>query len=61
MQCELYMTQPFGVQADQEMDYETLISERPEYFLFNGTIGALMLRCRPGDVSRRPILALTRF
>ena len=23
------------------MDYEKLISERPEYFLFNGAVGAL--------------------
>ncbi|WP_414474425.1 copper-containing nitrite reductase [Microvirga sp. M2] len=56
MQGELYTTQPFGFQGDQEMDYEKLISERPEYFLFNGSVGALTrshpLRARPGETVR---------
>jgi nitrite reductase (NO-forming) len=43
MQGELYTAQPFGTQGDQEMDYEKLISERPEYFLFNGSVGALIV------------------
>ena len=38
------------------MDYEKLISERPEYFLFNGAVGALTkshpLRARPGETVR---------
>jgi nitrite reductase (NO-forming) len=38
------------------MDYEKLISERPEYFLFNGSVGALTkahpLRARPGETAR---------
>ena len=41
MQGEIYTTKPFGMHGDQEMDYEKLISERPEYFLFNGAVGAL--------------------
>ncbi|MGJ0507680.1 MAG: multicopper oxidase domain-containing protein [Methylocystis sp.] len=41
MQGELYTTKPFGSQGRQEMDYDKLISERPEYFLFNGAVGAL--------------------
>ncbi|HET9716265.1 MAG TPA: copper-containing nitrite reductase [Pseudolabrys sp.] len=56
MQGELYTAKPFGTQGDQEMDYEKLISERPEYFLFNGSVGALTkahpLRARPGETVR---------
>ena len=37
MQGELYTAQPFGTQGDQEMDYDKLIYERPEYFVFNGS------------------------
>src|SRR5262249_10333129 len=36
MQGELYTAKRFGMPGHQEMDYEKLISERPEYFLFNG-------------------------
>ncbi len=41
MQGELYTVDPFGTQGAMEMDYDKLISERPEYFLFNGSVGAL--------------------
>jgi nitrite reductase (NO-forming) len=56
MQGELYTTQPFGTQGAQEMDYEKLIGEHPEYFLFNGAVGSLTrthpLRAQPGDTVR---------
>lgn len=56
MQGELYTTQPFGAQGEQEMDYEKLVAERPEYFLFNGAVGALTkahpLRARVGETIR---------
>lgn len=56
MQGEIYSTAPFGTQGDQQMDYEKLISERPEYFLFNGAVGALVrthpLRARVGETVR---------
>jgi nitrite reductase (NO-forming) len=56
MQGELYTAKPFGSQGEQEMDYEKLISERPEYFLFNGSVGALTkahpLRARVGETVR---------
>jgi nitrite reductase (NO-forming) len=56
MQGELYTARPFGTQGEQEMDYEKLISERPEYFLFNGAVGALTrshpLRARVGETVR---------
>ena len=44
MQGELYTVEPFGSHGDMEMDYDKLISERPEYFIFNGAVGALTKR-----------------
>ena len=41
MQGELYTVEPFGSNGALEMDYDKLISERPEYFLFNGAVGSL--------------------
>jgi nitrite reductase (NO-forming) len=56
MQGEIYTAQPFGAHGDQEMDYEKLLSERPEYFLFNGAVGALTrahpLRASVGETVR---------
>ncbi len=56
MQGELYTTKPFGAAGEQEMSYEKLISERPEYFVFNGAVGALTkeypLRARLGESVR---------
>jgi nitrite reductase (NO-forming) len=56
MQGEIYTAKPFGMHGDQEMDYEKLISERPEYFLFNGAVGALTkthpLRAGVGETVR---------
>jgi len=56
MQGELYTAKRFGMPGHQELDYEKLISERPEYFVFNGSVGALTkshpLRARPGETVR---------
>ena len=56
MQGEIYTAQPFGSNGDQEMDYEKLVSERPEYFVFNGAVGALTkshpLRASVGETVR---------
>jgi nitrite reductase (NO-forming) len=56
MQGELYTAQPFGSNGDQEMDYDKLLAERPEYFLFNGAVGALTkahpLRASVGETVR---------
>jgi nitrite reductase (NO-forming) len=56
MQGELYTAQPYGTRGDHEMDYDKLISERAEYFLFNGAVGALTkahpLRARVGETVR---------
>jgi nitrite reductase (NO-forming) len=41
MQGGLYTARPFGEIGLQEFSFEKLISERPEYFTFNGSVGAL--------------------
>ncbi|MGQ0742221.1 MAG: copper-containing nitrite reductase [Alphaproteobacteria bacterium] len=41
MQGELYTKEKFGAQGEHAEDYEKLIDERPEYFTFNGAVGAL--------------------
>lgn len=41
MQGEIYTAEPIGTQGAQELDYEKLLAEKPEYFLFNGSVGAL--------------------
>src|SRR6185312_17011361 len=52
MQGELYTAKRFGMPGHHEMDYEKLLAERPEYFVFNGSVDALTrshpLRVRPG-------------
>jgi len=53
MQGELYTTSPFGTAGAQEFDSNKLLSERPDYFTFNGSVGALMqdhpLQAKVGD------------
>ena len=44
MQGELYTVAPFGTRGLMEMDYDKLISENPEYFIFNGAVEALTKR-----------------
>ena len=41
MQGEIYTTGPFSQQGEQEFDVQKLLDERPEYFVFNGAVGAL--------------------
>ena len=41
MQGELYTTGDFGQQGPQTTDVEKLLDENPEYFVFNGAVGAL--------------------
>jgi nitrite reductase (NO-forming) len=56
MQGELYTVKPIGTQGEQELDYDKLVNERPEYFLFNGAVGALTklhpLRAKVGETVR---------
>jgi hypothetical protein len=41
MQGEIYTDQAFGQHGSQEFSVEKLLAEHPEYFVFNGSMGAL--------------------
>jgi nitrite reductase (NO-forming) len=41
MQGEIYTEAAFGQHGSQDFNVEKLLSERPEYFVFNGAVGAL--------------------
>jgi len=41
MQGEIYTDAPFGQHGSMEFSVEKLLSERPEYFILNGAVGAL--------------------
>jgi nitrite reductase (NO-forming) len=41
MQGEIYTEAPYGQRGSQEFSVEKLLHERPEYFVFNGSVGAL--------------------
>lgn len=41
MQGEIYTEEPFGTAGLLTESYDKLINERPEYFVFNGHVGAL--------------------
>jgi nitrite reductase (NO-forming) len=46
MQGELYTAERHGSQGLQEFSYEKLLDERPEHFMFNGSMDALTKRYR---------------
>lgn len=56
MQGEIYTEAPFGRQGSQEFSVEKLLDEHPEYFVFNGSVGALSklhpLHAKVGDTVR---------
>jgi nitrite reductase (NO-forming) len=56
MQGELYTAAPYGQTGLQEFSVEKLMDEHPEYFLFNGSVGALTdehpLRAKTGETIR---------
>jgi len=56
MQGELYTDQPFGQHGSQEFSVEKLLDEKPEYFVFNGSVGAISklhpLHAKVGDTVR---------
>lgn len=56
MQGELYTDQPFGTPGLLSDSYEKILEERPEYFVFNGSVGALTtrhpMRARVGETVR---------
>ena len=41
MQGEIYTDVPYGQHGSAEFSVEKLLDERPEYFVFNGSVGAL--------------------
>ncbi len=41
MQGEIYSDIPYGQHGSAEFSVEKLLNERPEYFVFNGSVGAL--------------------
>jgi len=41
MQGEIYTDAPFGRHGSQEFSVEKLLDEHPEYFVFNGEVGAI--------------------
>jgi len=41
MQGEIYTQEPFGTKGRLTFSEEKLLNERPEYFIFNGSVGAL--------------------
>ena len=56
MQGEIYTDVPFGQHGSQEFSVEKLLNERPEYFVFNGSVGALSklhpLQAKVGETVR---------
>ena len=56
MQGEIYTDVPYGQHGSAEFSVEKLLNEHPEYFVFNGSVGALTklhpLRAKVGDTVR---------
>ena len=56
MQGEIYTSAPFGKRGAQEFSVDKLLAERPEYFVFNGAVGALtkqhMMHAKAGESVR---------
>ncbi|GEM_PF-299606 len=57
MQGEIYTAQPFGTAGHLDFSYEKMLDEQPEYYVFNGSAGALTqdeyaMRTEVGDTVR---------
>jgi nitrite reductase (NO-forming) len=56
MQGELYTNEAFGHSGHQEFSVDKMMDERPEYFVFNGAVGALTkehpLHAKTGETVR---------
>jgi nitrite reductase (NO-forming) len=56
MQGEIYTTAAYGASGPQEFSYDKLMAEHPEYFVFNGAVGALTkehpLKAKTGETVR---------
>ncbi len=56
MQGEIYTSAAFGQHGNQEFSVDKLLAEQPEYFVFNGAVGALtkqhMMHAKVGETVR---------
>ncbi|MEO8392651.1 MAG: copper-containing nitrite reductase [Chloroflexota bacterium] len=57
MQSEVYTVQPFGTKGNLTFDYQAMLDERPQYYVFNGASMALTsdenaLRANVGETVR---------
>jgi nitrite reductase (NO-forming) len=56
MQGEIYTDRAFGQRGHDEFSVDKLLAERPEYYVFNGAVGALTaehpMKARVGDTVR---------
>jgi nitrite reductase (NO-forming) len=57
VQGDMYTKQPFGTKGQADFDYQKMLDEQPEYFVFNGAVGALTsddhaLHAKVGDTVR---------
>ncbi len=57
MESEVYTAQPFGTKGDLTFDYQAMLDERPQYYVFNGASMALTtdenaLRANVGETVR---------
>lgn len=56
MQGEIYTEEPFGTKGELNHSHDKLMNERPEYFVFNGAVGALAnanaLQAKTGETIR---------
>lgn len=56
VQGEIYTEQPFGTAGVLDPSYEKMLNERPEYFVLNGSVGALTtlrpLKAKVGETVR---------
>lgn len=56
MQGEIYTEEPFGTPGETNVSYDKILAERPEYYVFNGAVGALnnagALKAKVGDTVR---------
>ncbi|HMM14368.1 MAG TPA: copper-containing nitrite reductase [Parvibaculum sp.] len=56
MQGEIYTEEPFGTQGELTESYENLMNERPQFFVFNGAVGALSeqhpMKVKSGETAR---------
>ena len=58
MQGEIYTDVAYGQRGSAEFSVEKLLDEHPEYFVFNGSVGALVETASPARQGRRDVAFL---